>query len=41
MIGLLGESDRTQPVVAVFNVSPKAIRNVTYNMAYLDADGKP
>jgi len=40
LIGVLGEGDRTQPVVAVFNVSPKDIMNVTYNMTYLDAEGK-
>ena len=39
-IGVVGEGDRSQTAVAVFNVTSKAIDNVTYNMIYLDAAGK-
>jgi hypothetical protein len=40
MLGVLGEGNKAQPVVAVFNVSSKDIMNVTYGMVYLDAEGK-
>ncbi|MFP6874726.1 MAG: hypothetical protein VCA55_14590 [Verrucomicrobiales bacterium] len=40
MIGVLGEGDRADPVVAVFNLGSKGISNVSYGIAYLDADGK-
>ena len=40
MIGVLGEGQMIEPVVAVFNTGSKGIKNVNYGIAYLDAEGK-
>lgn len=40
MIGIIGEGENAQPVVAVFNTGTKDISALGYSIGYLDADGK-
>lgn len=40
MIGVIGEGNRAQPVVALFNKSSKDVSFISYSLAFLDANGK-
>ena len=40
MIGILGEGEMIEPVVAVFNTGSKGVKNVNYGIVYLDAEGQ-
>ena len=40
MVGVIGEGEMLEPVVAVFNTSSRGVKNVNYSIAYLGAAGK-
>ena len=40
MVGVIGEGEMLEPVVAVFNRSSRGVKNVNYSIAYLGAAGK-